>query len=123
MRTKSVLLGHSNAQGSTSKYAIVGGVPTIHDDSNKFQLKATQKEVVVNQKAIHAHWQRKRNAMSKNEIKRQSTLLQNLPMMLAQQQNPVPIASQDSSDYCTPRNPEHTQTDYNTPGDFAEPII
>lgn len=46
-----------------------------------FKLVAERKEVVVNKQAETAKIIRKRQAMSKNEIKRQSDLLRNLPLL------------------------------------------
>ena len=50
-------------------------------EEGNFKLVAKRKEVVVNEKVEEANWVRKRNAMSKNEIKRQSELLRSLPMI------------------------------------------
>jgi len=56
-------------------------------DSEGFELVANRKQMVPNIMAEQQNWQRKRNAMSKNEIKRQSTLLSNLPMITTQMPN------------------------------------
>ena len=68
--------------GPSPKHIVQNVLPSqTNIDESGFNMIGERKQVVVNERAEEANWVRKRNAMSKNEIKRQSDLLRNLPMI------------------------------------------
>ena len=67
----------------TPKYQQDSSNPLGNNDreNGSFSIVAQQKLVVKDERVEKANWLRKRNTMSKNEIKRQSNLLANLPII------------------------------------------